>query len=185
MDTIKTRYVLLSTSCYQYPLILFCAKTGANWVCVVMHRMQSIEARREYRNSLVCAARIFKDEGILTFWSGALPRLARLVLSGGIVFTMSVFRLSYFQVIRSWRWCGPARKTDLSYRYENTMDGLDRLDPKRQYIWACSIDSTLFISIHTWMYSYRVGYPKSGDDLEIQRTIRRAQIWMTYQVMWQ
>ena len=52
--------------------------------------MQSIEARKEYKNSLQCAAKIFKDEGILTFWSGAVPRLARLVLSGGIVFTMYV-----------------------------------------------------------------------------------------------
>jgi solute carrier family 25 citrate transporter 1 len=51
-------------------------------------RMQSIEARKEYKNSFDCAARIFKEEGILTFWSGAVPRLARLVLSGGIVFTM-------------------------------------------------------------------------------------------------
>lgn len=52
--------------------------------------MQSLEARRNYKNSLVCATRIFKDEGILTFWSGAVPRLARLILSGGIVFTMFV-----------------------------------------------------------------------------------------------
>ena len=50
--------------------------------------MQSIEARKEYRNTFHCAARIFKTEGIFTFWSGALPRLARLILSGGIVFTM-------------------------------------------------------------------------------------------------
>ena len=55
---------------------------------VVKTRMQSIEARREYRNSFECAAKIFKQEGVLTFWSGALPRLARLVMSGGIVFTM-------------------------------------------------------------------------------------------------
>lgn len=53
-------------------------------------RMQSLEARQHYKNSFVCAARIFKDEGILTFWSGAMPRLVRLVLSGGIVFTMCV-----------------------------------------------------------------------------------------------
>ena len=52
--------------------------------------MQSIEARKEYKNSFVCAAKIFKQEGILTFWSGALPRLARLIMSGGIVFTMYV-----------------------------------------------------------------------------------------------
>ncbi|KAI9834237.1 MAG: hypothetical protein M1819_003075 [Sarea resinae] len=69
-------------------------------------RMQSIEARKEYKNSFVCAARIFRDEGVLTFWSGALPRLARLILSGGIVFTM----------------------------YEKTMEGLDTLDPERKYI---------------------------------------------------
>lgn len=50
--------------------------------------MQSIEARKEYKNSFVCAGRIFKDEGIFTFWSGAVPRLVRLILSGGIVFTM-------------------------------------------------------------------------------------------------
>lgn len=54
----------------------------------VKTRMQSIEARRNYSNSFNCAAQIFKKEGILTFWSGALPRLVRLVMSGGIVFTM-------------------------------------------------------------------------------------------------
>ncbi|KAE8375325.1 mitochondrial carrier domain-containing protein [Aspergillus bertholletiae] len=72
----------------------------------VKTRMQSLEASKNYRNSFVCAARIFKDEGVFTFWSGAVPRLARLILSGGIVFTM----------------------------YEKTMDALDSLDPKRQYI---------------------------------------------------
>ncbi|KAK0660648.1 putative mitochondrial carrier C19G12.05 [Lasiodiplodia hormozganensis] len=72
----------------------------------VKTRMQSIEARSEYRNSFVCAARIFKEEGFLTFWSGAVPRLARLILSGGIVFTM----------------------------YEKSMEAMDRLDPERKYI---------------------------------------------------
>ena len=54
----------------------------------VKTRMQSIEARSLYKNSFDCAAKIFKNEGILVFWSGALPRLGRLILSGGIVFTM-------------------------------------------------------------------------------------------------
>ncbi len=54
----------------------------------VKTRMQSIEARREYRNTLVCAARMGREEGWRVFWSGALPRLARLVVSGGVVFTM-------------------------------------------------------------------------------------------------
>lgn len=69
-------------------------------------RMQSIEAKSEYRNSFNCAARIFKEEGVLVFWSGAVPRLARLILSGGIVFTM----------------------------YEKTMDLFDRIDPEKKYI---------------------------------------------------
>lgn len=51
-------------------------------------RMQSVEARREYANTFVCASRMWREEGVRVFWSGALPRLARLVLSGGIVFTM-------------------------------------------------------------------------------------------------
>ncbi len=72
----------------------------------VKTRMQSLEARAHYRNTFVCAARMFRDEGLRSFWSGALPRLVRLVLSGGIVFTM----------------------------YEKTMLGLDRLDPERRYI---------------------------------------------------
>jgi solute carrier family 25 citrate transporter 1 len=50
--------------------------------------MQSIEASSQYKNSFDCVAKIFKNEGLLTFWSGAVPRLGRLILSGGIVFTM-------------------------------------------------------------------------------------------------
>jgi len=69
-------------------------------------RMQSIEARQLYGNSFRCASLIFKQEGVLTFWSGALPRLVRLILSGGIVFTM----------------------------YEKSMDLMDRLDPERKYL---------------------------------------------------
>ena len=72
----------------------------------VKTRMQSLAARTEYRNTFVCASRMFREEGVRIFWSGALPRLARLVLSGGIVFTM----------------------------YEKTMEGLDRLDPERRYV---------------------------------------------------
>jgi solute carrier family 25 citrate transporter 1 len=72
----------------------------------VKTRMQSIEARSLYKNSFACAALIAKNEGILTFWSGALPRLVRLMLSGGIVFTM----------------------------YEKSIDLMDRLDPDKRYI---------------------------------------------------
>lgn len=69
-------------------------------------RMQSIDAKRLYGNSFQCAALIFKQEGVLTFWSGALPRLARLVLSGGIVFTL----------------------------YEKSMEMMNKMDPEMKYI---------------------------------------------------
>ncbi|KAI9680787.1 MAG: hypothetical protein M1817_004227 [Caeruleum heppii] len=69
-------------------------------------RMQSIGARSEYKNSFVCAAKIFRQEGLRSFWAGAVPRLVRLMLSGGIVFTL----------------------------YEKSMEAMDRLDPEKKYI---------------------------------------------------
>jgi solute carrier family 25 citrate transporter 1 len=69
-------------------------------------RMQSIEARQVYGSTVNCAVQIFKREGVLTFWSGALPRLARLVMSGGIVFTM----------------------------YEKSMELMNQADPEGRYI---------------------------------------------------
>lgn len=69
-------------------------------------RMQSIEARTMYGNSFRCASIIFRQEGLLTFWSGAVPRLARLIMSGGIVFTM----------------------------YEKSIELMARADPEGKYI---------------------------------------------------
>lgn len=54
----------------------------------VKTRMQSLGADKMYTSTVNCFVRIFKDEGLLTFWKGATPRLGRLILSGGIVFTI-------------------------------------------------------------------------------------------------
>jgi solute carrier family 25 citrate transporter 1 len=84
--------------------------------------MQSIEARSLYKNSFHCAAKIFKEEGVLTFWSGAVPRLGRLILSGGIVFTMYlILSLSNHTMLTS-------------ARYEKSMEFMDKLDPNGIYI---------------------------------------------------
>ena len=48
---------------------------------VIKTRMQSLEARQKYRNSFHCAYRVFTEEGLLRFWAGTTPRLARLVVS--------------------------------------------------------------------------------------------------------
>lgn len=52
----------------------------------VKTRMQGIGS--EYKGTIDCFSRIVKEEGILTLWRGATPRLGRLILSGGIVFTI-------------------------------------------------------------------------------------------------
>jgi solute carrier family 25 citrate transporter 1 len=43
--------------------------------------MQSLTARTEYRNFIHCGYRIFTEEGVLRFWKGTTPRLARLTVS--------------------------------------------------------------------------------------------------------
>lgn len=50
-------------------------------------RMQALSAG-EYKSTLDCALRVYREEGMLAFWRGATPRLGRLVLSGGIVFSV-------------------------------------------------------------------------------------------------
>ncbi|SHO76222.1 Mitochondrial inner membrane citrate transporter [Malassezia sympodialis ATCC 42132] len=55
---------------------------------VVKTRMQALDARQRYAGTLDCMRQVFRDEGLLAFWRGATPRLARLMLSGGIVFTV-------------------------------------------------------------------------------------------------
>lgn len=54
----------------------------------VKTRMQALGADKLYSSTLNCFVTIFKQEGLSTFWKGATPRLGRLVLSGGIVFTI-------------------------------------------------------------------------------------------------
>ncbi|PWN32399.1 mitochondrial carrier [Meira miltonrushii] len=54
---------------------------------VVKTRMQS-ERASQYRGVVDCAVQIAKNEGIRNFWKGTTPRLVRLIMSGGIVFSI-------------------------------------------------------------------------------------------------
>lgn len=72
----------------------------------VKTRMQSIDAKTLYKNTFHCVGKMLKEEGVRVFWAGATPRLARLMVSGGLVFTF----------------------------YEKTMELFDRLDPQKRYI---------------------------------------------------
>ncbi|CCK68354.1 Ctp1p KNAG_0A07000 [Huiozyma naganishii CBS 8797] len=53
----------------------------------VKTRMQSLDSTK-YTSTVNCFTTIFKEEGLKVFWKGATPRLGRLILSGGIVFTI-------------------------------------------------------------------------------------------------
>ena len=55
---------------------------------VLKTRMQSLDAKKLYRNSFHCFIRIIREDGILALWKGTTPRLGRLIFSGGIVFTV-------------------------------------------------------------------------------------------------
>lgn len=47
---------------------------------VVKTKMQGLNAKNLYRNSLDCVVQVAKKDGVLAFWKGATPRLARLTV---------------------------------------------------------------------------------------------------------
>jgi solute carrier family 25 (mitochondrial citrate transporter), member 1 len=61
---------------------------------VVKTRMQGLEAKK-YSGALNCGVRILKEEGVLALWKGTVPRLSRVMFSGGIIFAF------YEQIMKS------------------------------------------------------------------------------------
>lgn len=53
---------------------------------VIKTRMQSKNAWKYYRNSVNCCYRMFIEEGAVSLWKGAVPRLFKVSLSGGLSF---------------------------------------------------------------------------------------------------
>lgn len=60
---------------------------GNNPIDVVKSRMQGLDAHR-YKNSLECAIQVFKHDGLLGFYKGCSPRLARVTADVAIVMTL-------------------------------------------------------------------------------------------------
>lgn len=55
---------------------------------VVKTKMQSLDAKKHYSSSIDCLFKIVKSENVFALWKGTTPRLARLIFSGGIVFSI-------------------------------------------------------------------------------------------------
>lgn len=60
---------------------------GNTPIDVVKTRMQGLEAHK-YKNSIDCATKIWQNEGFLAFYKGTTPRLGRVCLDVGLVFTL-------------------------------------------------------------------------------------------------
>ena len=56
---------------------------------VLKTRMQGTEASKLYKGFFDCMIKIARNEGVTTFWSGVVPRLARVVPGQGIIFASS------------------------------------------------------------------------------------------------
>jgi solute carrier family 25 citrate transporter 1 len=48
---------------------------------VVKTRMQGLDARSLYKNSLDCLVKVVKANGVFSLWKGTTPRLTRLIVS--------------------------------------------------------------------------------------------------------
>lgn len=64
--------------------------------------MQSLEAKKNYRHSFHCAARILSEEGVLRFWSGATPRLGEF---NRIIPTLHLADANCSATCTFWRYC--------------------------------------------------------------------------------
>ncbi|KDR12166.1 Putative tricarboxylate transport protein, mitochondrial, partial [Zootermopsis nevadensis] len=64
-----------------------CSVFGNTPVDVVKTRMQGLEAKK-YKNTLDCALKVFRNEGVAAFYKGTVPRLSRVCLDVAITFML-------------------------------------------------------------------------------------------------
>jgi len=65
----------------------FCSCMANNPVDVVKTKMQGIDAHK-YKGFADCFAQIYKNQGLLGFYSGITPRLARVILDVALTFAI-------------------------------------------------------------------------------------------------
>lgn len=60
---------------------------GNNPLDVIKSRMQGLKAK-EYKNSLDCAIKVFREGGVMSFYKGVAPRFVRVVSDVALVMTL-------------------------------------------------------------------------------------------------
>lgn len=64
-----------------------CMTDGTMPFDVIKTRMQAIDAHR-YRSSWHCFCDTVKSEGVRGLWAGSVSRSMRLIVSGGVIFSV-------------------------------------------------------------------------------------------------
>lgn len=65
---------------------------------VVKTRMQGLDARTMYKNSVDCLIKVVKANGVLSLWKGTTPRLTRLIVSFKQMFTIVIINVPFLIV---------------------------------------------------------------------------------------
>merc|ERR1711892_2234 len=66
---------------------------------VIKTRMQGLDASR-YKNTLDCAKQTYRNEGLVAFYKGTLPRMTRVVIDVAIIFVLYEEVLKLLDVVR-------------------------------------------------------------------------------------
>lgn len=66
---------------------------------VVKTKMQALNAKQLYGGIVDCAWKVFKNEGVLSFWKGATPRLARLIVRNNTLGSSFPYVVCYMVLI--------------------------------------------------------------------------------------
>lgn len=69
---------------------------------VVKTKMQGLRAKELYSGVVDCAWKVFRNEGILSFWKGATPRLARLTVRVSWIKLFSVTLTQFGGTLVTW-----------------------------------------------------------------------------------
>ena len=89
---------------------------------VVKTKMQSLDAKKNYRNSLDCLLKTTKNDGVLSLWNGSTPRLGRLMVCFHSFILNTIIPTSSFSVLRGNRFLNLRASYERTGRIRHTIN---------------------------------------------------------------